>query len=88
MILDIDLFFYIFRHSNHPRFGVLDSLAQLWKQFLDLLDLNEHVMILLILPFEHLTDFPELPPEILLLLLSPQSLLLCVLDGQLHLLDL
>ena len=45
-------------------------------------------MILLILPLVHLADFPELPPEILLLLLCLQGFLLSVLDCQLHLLDL
>ena len=88
MILDFDLFFYVLRHGHHPRFGLLNGLAQLGKRFLDLLYLNEHVMILLRLPLEHLADFPELPPEILLLFLCLQSFLLGVLDCQLHLLDL
>ncbi len=88
MILDFDLFFYALCHGHHPRFGLLDGLAQLGKQFLDLLYLYEHVVILLILPLVYLADFPELPPEILLLLLSLQRFLLRMLDCQLHLLDL
>ena len=88
MIFDFDLFFYVLRHCHHPRFGLLNGLAQLGKQFLDLLYLNEHVMILFRLPLEHLADFPELPPEILLHLLCLQGFLLSVLDSQLHLLDL
>ena len=88
MIFDFDLFFYVLRHGHHPRFGLLDGLAQLGKQFLYLLYLNEHVVILLILPLVHLADFPELPPEILLLLLCLKGFLLGVLDCQLHLLDL
>jgi hypothetical protein len=88
VILDFDLFFYVLRHGHHPRFGLLDGLAQLGKQFLYLLYLNEHVVILLILPLVHLADFPELPPEILLLLLCLKGFLLGVLDCQLHLLDL
>ena len=88
MILDFDLFFYVLRHGHHTRFGLFDGLTQLGKQFLDLLYLQEHVVVLLILPLVHLTDFPELPPEILLLLLRLQGFLLRVLDCQLHLLDL
>ena len=88
MILEFDLFFYVLRHGHHPRFGLLNGLAQLGKQFLDLLYLNEHVMILFRLPLVHLADFSELPPEILFLLLCLQGFLLSVLDCQLHLLDL
>jgi hypothetical protein len=88
VIFDFDLFFYVLRHGHHSRFGLLDGLAQLGKQFLDLLYLNEHIVILLIFPLVHLANFPELPPEILLLFLCLQSFLLGVLDCQLHLLDL